>query len=183
MKTLISMMLLLFAGTAVAAEQQSLLLYINPHEYSQESYLGMKPYFSKWVANGPAAMAAAIKTLGPLFKNIDVCEGNKAADLIATISPQLSYNPVPDRYYAKLKVRFYTGDGKLLGSLKATGYRMAPINSMSSDADAQLAFENAMQDIAAQYAADTGLQAALQQAMQSDFTRMPCEMVGMIPGK
>lgn len=183
MKTLISMLALLLAGTAAAAEQQNLLLYINPHEYSQEAYLGMKPYFSKWVATGPSAMAAAQKTLAPLFKSVGICEGNKAADVIATISPQLYYNPVPDRYYAKVKVRFYTGDGKLLGSLNATGHRTAPINSAFSDADAQLAFENALQDIATQYPADATLQTGLHQAMQSDFTRMPCEMVGMIPGK
>jgi hypothetical protein len=183
MRTLISMIALLLAGTSVAAEQQSLLLYINPHEYSRESYLGMKPYFSKWVTTGPAAMAAARKTLGPLFKSIDVCEGNKAADVIATISPQLYYNPVPDRYYAKVKVRFYTGDGKLLNSFSASGYRTAPINSAFSDTDAQKAFEDAMHDIATQYGADNALQQSLQQAMQSDFTHMPCEMVGMIPGK
>jgi hypothetical protein len=183
MKTLVFAIGLLLAGTSVAAGPPSLLLYINPHEYTQETYIGMKPYFSKWVSKGPAAMAAARKGLTPLFKSVDVCEGNKAADVIATISPSLNYNPAPDRYYAKLKVRFYSGDGKLLGSLTANGYRTAPINSAFSDGDAQLAFEDAMHGIATQYTADAALQQNLQLAMQSDFTPMPCEMVGMIPGK
>lgn len=183
MKTWITLLGLIPAATAIAAEQQSLLLYINPHEYSRETNIGMKPYFSKWVVNGPAAVAAAEKALAPLFSSVGVCEGNKSADVIATISPQLNYNPVPGRYYAKVKVRFHGGDGRLLGSLQTTGRYDAPINSAFSDKDIQLAFEKAMQDVATRYGADIELQDNLRRAMQSDFTRMPCEMVGMIPGK
>lgn len=183
MRTWMALVGMLLAGTVSAVEPPSLLLYINPQEYGHEVNIGMKPYFSKWVARGPAVEAAARNALAPHFRNVEVCEGNKAADVIAAISPQLNYNPVSERYYAKVKVRFYTGDGKALDSLHATGYHVAPINSVFIDNDVRLAFEDAMQNIAGQYVADGTMQVNLHQAMQSDFTRMPCEMVGMIPGK
>jgi hypothetical protein len=173
---------LLFAGEAAAAEP-SLLLYINPQEYNHDVNIGLKPYYSRWVSRGPAAEAAARKTLGPHFQTVDVCEGNKTADVIVSISPRIEYNPAPQRYYARVKVRFYMGDGRVLGTLKATGHHEGWINSPFADDDVRLAFEDAMQNIAGQYAADSTIQANLHQAMQSDFTRTPCEMVGAIPGK
>jgi len=183
MKTWMTLIGLLLAGTATATEPPSLLLYMNPHEYGHEVNIGMKPYFSKWVARGAAVETAARKVLSSHFRDVDVCEGNKAADVIATISPHLNYNPAPGRYYARVKVRFYLGNGQLLGTLNATGHHDAPINSAFTDADVRLAFEQAMQDIAAQYVADATIQDNLQKNMQSEFTRMPCEMVGMIPDK
>ena len=183
MKVWTTLIGLLLATSATAAEPPSLLLYMNPHEYGNEVSIGMKPYFSKWVARGAAVEMAASKVLAAHFRQVGLCEGNKAADVIAAISPQLNYNPAPGRYYARVKVRFYMGNGQWLGSLKATGQHAAPINSAFTDDDVRQAFEQAMQDIAGQYVADATIQENLHKAMQSDFTRMPCEMVGMIPDK
>ncbi len=183
MRILMLMIWLLFMKSATAADQPSLLLYISPQEYKHEVSIGMKPYYSRWVARGPALEQAARKTLSAHFRNVDVCEGNKAGDVIATLSPQLSYNPAPGRYYAKVKVAFHTGDGRLLGTLKATGQRDASIVSSFIEEDVRLAYEDAMQHIAELYSADTAMQENLRQALQADFTHMPCEMVGMIPGK
>ena len=134
-------------------------------------------------AAGPALEAAERKTLAPHFSGVDMCEGNRAADVIATMRSSISYNPVPGRYNASVKVRFYSGDGKLLGKLHAHGQRDAAINSSFIDDDVRLAFEAAMQNIADKFTQDTALNQAIQASMQADPTHMPCSMVGLVPGK
>ncbi len=183
MKILIATLGLLMFEAASAADQPSLLLYINAKEYSHETNIGMKPYFSRWVARGPAVEAAALKTLTPHFKTVGVCENTQAADVIAWISPKLNYNPAPGRYYAGVKVHFYLGDGRLLGSVQATGEHDAPINSVFVDNDVRLAYEDAMQKIVTKFTADATLQQAMQTGLQTDFTRMPCAMVGVLSNR
>lgn len=183
MKILFAFSGLVLAGSAIAAEPPSLLIYINPQEYSHEVNLGLKPIINKWVARGPAAEAAALKKLAPHFKSVEVCEDNKTADVIATIKPYLSYSAVPGRYNTKVSVRFYKADGKFLGRIKTSGKHEASLNSVFADNDVRLAFEDAMQNMVDLYMADQKLQDAMQQVPQEGMTPMPCEMVGAIPSK
>jgi hypothetical protein len=183
MRVLFTFLGWVLAGSAVAAEPPSLLIYINPQEYSHEVKLGLQPIINKWVARGPATEAAALKVLAPHFKSVDVCEGNKAANVIASIKPYLSYSAAPERYNTKVSVRFYRTDGKLLGRIKTSGKHDASLNSVFVDNDVRLAFEDAMQNMVKLYTTDQKLQDAIHQAQQEDLTPMPCEMVGAIPAK
>lgn len=143
----------------------------------------MKPYFSHWVARGPAVEAAARKSLATHFSSIAMCQGNMAADVLAVIVPKIHYNPVPGRYKTKVTVVFLSGDGKPLGNLVASGQFDAPINSVYIEDDISRAFEDAMSGIAVQFASNSHLQQGVQQLMQGDMTRMPCEMATVLPAQ
>jgi hypothetical protein len=142
--------------------------------------VGYKGYFSAWIRRGPMLEKAAMDALKPHFGAIDMCDGNNTADVIVWLKPQLTYNPVSG-YYAKVSARFHLGDGKRLGGLKATGKRDSPMGSIYVEDHVQQAFDNAMQDIARQYAADGRLREAIRSAMSKDMTKAPCNVATMIP--
>lgn len=181
---LLLLTLLLSGGAASALAQDgtepSVLLYINPHEYSHEVHVGYRPYFSAWIRRGPMLEKAATEALKPNFSKLDLCEGSNTADVIVWLKPSLTYNPI-GRYYARVRANFYLGDGKHLGDLKATGKYDGTMGSSFVEEEVQQAYGNAMQDIARQYAADGKLREAIRSGLAKDITKMPCAMVSMIP--
>lgn len=182
-----SLMILLFSmmgfmTSAAAAETPapSLLIYINPQEYSHEVRLGYLPYFSAWVRRGPLVEKAAKSMLTPLFKDIALCEGSNAADLIVWLKPQLAYNPIGG-YSAKVVAQFHLGNGKHLGNLTGHGKYYRSMDSGHVEEHAQQAYNDAMQDIARQYPTDNNLLDAIRSGLAKDYTKAPCAMVSMVP--
>lgn len=180
MRRLLAFAGLLVAGSAIA-DPASLLIYINPHEYSHDVKLSMQPMLNKWVTRGPLLEAAAQKELAPHFSSVDMCEDNKTADVVASLKPYLSYSALPGTYNAKVSVRFYSADGKFLGRIKASGKQDGPLNTEFADKFTGQAFEDAMKHVAEMFSADQKLQDAIQNASKQDSKAMPCEMVGAIP--
>jgi len=170
------------AASALAQDrtEPSVLIYINPNEYSHEVHVGYRPYFSAWISRGPMLEKAATDALKPHFSEAGLCEGNNTADVIVWLKPSLTYNPI-GRYYARVRAKFYLGDGKHLGDLKATGKHDGAMGSSFVEEEVRQAYDNAMQDIARQYAADGKLHEAIRSSLAKDITKMPCAMVSMIP--
>jgi hypothetical protein len=175
---MIALLLPLWIGASQAQDPKpDLLFYIHPNEYRHEVRLGFVPYYIVWARKGPALEKAASMALQPHFGQIGMCEGGNSADAVVWLQPELTYSPPVATYYAEVTARFFRADGKPIGTLKATGTQRAEIGSLLVEQRVQLAFDKALQDIAAQYAAD----AKLQQAIVPDLNRTPCAMVALVP--
>ena len=175
---------LLAIGTArlgMAADKADALIYISPNEFSHEIRLGVPPYFSKWILNGPAVEAAAREALAPHFASVALCDGVSGADVLVWVKPNLSYNPGIKRYYAKLKVQFHLGSGKQFAVYKATGDQDGAIGSAYAEQQVQQAFNTAMVDIVQQYLADAAAQQLLGDAISKNQIKVPCALIGAIP--
>jgi hypothetical protein len=174
----IALLMLLWTGAVQAQETKpSLLLYISPSEYSHEVRLGFVPYYIVWARKGPALEQATRAALQPYFSEIGMCEGSNGADVVVWLQPYLNYSPPAATYYAEVKARFFRADGKPIGTLTAIGSQPGAFGSKLVEAQVQQAFDKAMQDIAAQFSANT----AMQQAIDPSLTRTPCAMVALVP--
>jgi hypothetical protein len=180
---LLVLLLLMPAGVALSDESRSpsLLVYINPGEYIYETHIGVPPYYSVWIMKGPILEMAAMKAIKPYFDHVGLCHGSDVSDVIVWLTPQLTYNPLVGRYYAQVRAQFHLGNAKHLATLKTTKHYDGFIGSSYSTNQVQLAFEDAMQDIMQQYAADARLQEAVHSAVLSGVVGAPCALVGMIP--
>jgi hypothetical protein len=168
-------------GQAMAEDQADALIYISPHEFSHEVRLGVPPYFSRWILNGPMVEAAAHDALAPHFSNVALCDGTSGADVLVWVKPQLTYNPGIRRYYAKIKAQFHLGSGKQIAVYKATGEQDGAIGSVYADQTVQQAYALAMKDIVSQYLADPAAQQAVAAAKSQHQTKAPCALIGAIP--
>lgn len=168
-------------GSAQAEGLPDALIYISPHEYTHEVRLGVPPYFSGWVMKGPVVEAAAREALGPLFSRVDLCDGSSGADVVVWVKPQLNYNPLVKRYYAKVKAQFHLGNGKQVGVYKAMGEQEGAIASVYADQQVRQAYDEAMRDIVRQFNADTAAQQAIADAHAANQTKSPCALIGAIP--
>ncbi|MCX7627795.1 MAG: hypothetical protein N2Z69_05200 [Methylophilaceae bacterium] len=175
--TVLLMTLGFVGGVQADAFKPDLLMYIHPDEYAHEVRLGIVPIYIIWARNGPALEAAARAALQPHFNSVGMCEGGNGADVVVWLRPQLTYNPNLETFYAKVSARFFRADGKPIGRLKATGTAHGFRGSRTIDAQVQQAYDDAMRQIAAQFAVD----AALRQAIEPGIARTPCAMVALIP--
>lgn len=180
MKRFIAALLLCLAAVhGVNAEERkaNLLMYISSNEYTHEVRLGLIPYYIVWARTGPALERAARSAFQGVFENVAMCEGSNGGDVIVWLQPQLTYSPPMGAFYAKVTARFFRADGKSIGVLQATGLNSAPIGAGLVEARVQVAFDRAMQSIAAQYTADTGLQGNIDRSLH----QAPCAMVALVP--
>lgn len=168
-------------GTLLAEDKPSLLIYQNPQEYAHEVRLGLLPYYSRWVVKGPAVSAAARQALADSFASIDICDGSSTADVLVWLRSSISYNPMPGLYYTKVTAQFHLGSGKYLGTLQGEGRQSGPLLSVYADDLVRMAFDAAMRDIAAQYAANAPMQQAVAAAQVGDDTKAPCALIGALP--
>lgn len=173
--------LLVPVGTSLAEDKPSLLIYQNPQEYTHEVRLGLLPYYSRWVVKGPAVRAAAQQALADSFASIGICDGGSTADVLVWLRASISYNPMPSLYYTQVTAQFHLGNGKYLGTLKGEGQQSGPLLSLYADDLVRKAFDAAMRDVAAQYAAHTTMQQAVADALASDGTKAPCAIIGAVP--
>lgn len=168
-------------NAAQAEDLPSALIYISPHEFSHEVRVGVPPYYSRWVLNGPALEAAAREALAPHFSGLALCDGVSGADVLLWVKPQLTYNAGVKRYYAKVKAQLHLGNGKQVAVYKAMGERDGEIGSVYADRSVQQAYGSAMQDIVRQYLADAATQQAIAQARAENVTKAPCALIGAVP--
>lgn len=178
---LIFTLLTLTVSSAMAEDKPTLLIYQSPQEYTHEVRIGMMPYYARWVLKGPSVNAAALAAFGPHFAEVGRCDGASGADVLVWLRPSINYNPVSHSYYAKVTGQFHLGNGKYLGTLKATAEQPGSIQTVYADQLVRKAFDTAMQDIARQYVADSALQQSVAEARAGDMTKAPCAIIGAIP--
>lgn len=180
MKSVIAALLLGLAGiNGVHAEEAKpdLLMIIEANEYEHEVRLGFVPHYIVWARKGPALEKAARQAFGPSFSDIGMCKSNEHADAVVWLQSQLSYNPMMMTYYAKVTARLYRSDGKLLETFTATGTSKDFYGSRLTETYVQTAYDRAMKDIAAQFAANS----AAQQGIDRTLPMAPCSLVTLIP--
>jgi hypothetical protein len=180
MKTMLAALLLGLASVhGVHAEEAKpdLLLIIEANEYEHEVRLGFVPHYIVWARKGPALEAAARQAFGPSFGDIGMCKSNENADAVVWLQSSLSYNPMMMTYYAKVTARLYRSDGRLLDSFSATGTSKDFYGSRLIETHVQAAYHQAMQDIAAQFAANT----TAQQGIDQTLPMSPCSLVTLVP--
>lgn len=182
MKAALALIILCLAGAARAEDKPSLLLYFG-QQTTQDVQVGYPPYYSVWVDRIDAAKSAAHKHLAAYFNTIDECKGVDVGDVIVKVKPQLSYNPGLGIFFAQVRMEFSLGDGRHIGTLKATGQEFSYIDSKYVQEVVRKAYDVAMQNIAQQYASDTQLQESIRAGMATDFKRTPCGMVGLVPSQ
>jgi len=169
---------LLFGMPARAEETKpSLVIYIAPQEYSHDVRLGIIPVYIIWARNGPPLEKAARASLQPYFSDIGLCQGSNSADAVVWLKPELRFSGLYASYSADVTAQFYTGDGKPIGTLKATGVQQSTIGTLMIKEHVQMAYDKAMREIAAKFAADT----RLQQAIPVSGPRSPCAMAPLVP--
>lgn len=180
MKPVIVALLLGLAGIhGVYAEEAKpdLLMIIGSSEYEHEVRLGFVPHYIVWARKGPALEHAARHAFGPHFGNIDMCTGNETADAVVWLQSHLSYNPMMTTYYAKVTARLYRSDGKMLETFTATGTARDFYGSRLIETHVQTAYDHALKDIAAQFAANT----AAQKGIDRTLPMSPCALVTLVP--
>lgn len=180
MKRFIAAILLCLAavhGANAEERKANLLMYISSSEYTHEVRLGLIPFYIVWTRTGPALEQAARNAFQGVFESVSMCEGNNGGDVIVWLQPQLTYSPPLGAFYAQVTARFFRADGKSIGVLQAAGINSAPIGAGLVEARVQVAFDRAMQSVAAQYAADAGLQAGIDHFLH----QAPCAMVALVP--
>jgi hypothetical protein len=180
MKSVIASILLGLAGIqAVHAEEAKpdLLMIIEANEYEHEVRLGFIPHYIVWARKGPALEKAARQAFGPSFSDIRMCKSNENADAVAWLQSNLSYNPMMMTYYAKVTARLYRSDGRLLETFVATGTARDFYGSRLIETHVQEAYNQAMKDIAAQFAANN----AAQQGIDRTLPMSPCSLVTLVP--
>lgn len=161
----------------------SLSIYIRPGDYNYEQRLGVIPYYAVWARSGPALEQSARRALTPLFGDVAFCEGNITSDVIVWLEPHLKYIAPTAAFSARVKARFYRGDGKKLGKITATGTQESPVGSRFSDEHIQQAYDKALLDIAAKLQADPAMLHSVSMPMGEDLTKSPCAVVGIFPEK
>lgn len=180
MKRVMAALLMCIAGTGVVLAQDAkpeALLYIRPVEYTHEVRLGLVPMFIVWARKGPALELAARRAFEGAFDRVGRCEGNNGADAIIWLESALSYNPTFTSYYAQVTARFFRADGKAIGVVKGSGKYYGAMGSTMIEHSVQGAYHQALQSIAAQYAAD----ASLQGKIDASLPRSPCALVALVP--
>lgn len=180
MKSVIAALLLGLAGiNGVHAEEAKpdLLLIIEANEYEHEVRLGFVPHYIVWARKGPALENATRQAFGPSFSDIGMCKSNENADAVVWLQSHLSYNPMMMTYYAKVTARLYRSDGKLLETFTATGTAKDFYGSRLIETHVQTAYDRAMQDIAAQFTANS----AAQQGIDRTLPMAPCSLVTLVP--
>lgn len=180
MKSVIAALLLGLAGiNGVHAEEAKpdLLMIIEANEYEHEVRLGFVPHYIVWARKGPALESAARQAFGPSFSDIGMCKSNENADAVIWLQSQLSYNPMMTTYYAKVTARLYRSDGKLLETFAATGTAQDFYGSRLIETHVQTAYDHALQDIAAQFTANS----AAQQGIDRTLPMAPCSLVTLVP--
>lgn len=180
MKSVIAALLLGLAGiNGVHAEEAKpdLLLIIEANEYEHEVRLGFVPHYIVWARKGPALENATRQAFGPSFSDIGMCKSNENADAVVWLQSHLSYNPMMMTYYAKVTARLYRSDGKLLETFTATGTAKDFYGSRLIETHVQTAYDHAMQDIAAQFTANS----AAQQGIDRTLPMAPCSLVTLVP--
>lgn len=180
MKSVIAALLLGLAGiNGVHAEEAKpdLLMIIEANEYEHEVRLGFVPHYIVWARKGPALENAARQAFGPSFSDIRMCKSNENADAVIWLQSYLSYNPMMMTYYAKVTARLYRSDGKLLETFTATGTSKDFYGSRLIETYVQAAYDRAMQDIAAQFMANS----AAQQGIDRTLPMSPCSLVTLVP--
>lgn len=180
MKSVIAALLLGLAGiNGVHAEEAKpdLLMIIEANEYEHEVRLGFVPHYIVWARKGPALENATRQAFGPSFSDIGMCKSNENADAVVWLQSHLSYNPMMMTYYAKVTARLYRSDGKLLETFTATGTAKDFYGSRLIETHVQTAYDHAMQDIAAQFTANS----AAQQGIDRTLPMAPCSLVTLVP--
>lgn len=180
MKSVIAALLLGLAGiNGVHAEEAKpdLLMIIEANEYEHEVRLGFVPHYIVWARKGPALENATRQAFGPSFSDIGMCKSNENADAVVWLQSHLSYNPMMMTYYAKVTARLYRSDGKLLETFTATGTAKDFYGSRLIESHVQTAYDHAMQDIAAQFTANS----AAQQGIDRTLPMAPCSLVTLVP--
>lgn len=179
MKSVIAALLLLAGISAVQAEEAKpeLSMIIAPREYTHEVRLGFVPYYVVWGRKGPALEQAARTAFGPKFGSIEMCETNETADAILWLQSDLSYNPMMMTYFAKVTATLYRADGKKIETFTATGTSKDFYGTRQIDSYIQTAYDRALTDIAAQFAAHP----TAEQAIDRTLPKSPCALVTLVP--
>lgn len=181
MKSVIAALLLgLSAVSAVHAEEAAkpdLLMIIAPKEYTHEVRLGFVPHYVVWGRKGPALEKAARNAFGPSFGNIGMCESSETADAILWLQSDLSYNPMMMTYYAKVTAALFRADGKKIETFTATGTAKDFYGSRLIETHIQSAYDHALKEIGAQFAANT----TAQQVIDRSLAKAPCALVTLVP--
>lgn len=180
MKSVLAALLLGIAGAgAVHAEEAKpdLLMIIGASEYEHEVRLGFIPHYVVWARKGPALEKAAREAFSRSFGNIGMCQSSEQADAVLWMQSNLSYNPMMMTYYAKVTASLFRADGKKIETFTATGTAKDFYGSRLIETHVQSAYDRALNDIAAQFAANP----VAGQAIDRTLPKAPCALVTMVP--
>lgn len=155
------------------------LMYISPQDYTHDIKL-WHFYYSYWFNQGSAIEPVALAALKPVFADIALCEGNKAADIVVWIKPRMFYNPHMTVYYGTVAANVYSGSGKFIASYKADVQHVGFLDVQPA-AQITVTYEAAMQQIISKMQADNAVLGLAARGLAADETAMPCSMVAILP--
>ncbi|HEY3326484.1 MAG TPA: hypothetical protein VGK14_04870 [Novimethylophilus sp.] len=176
--------LLMLLGLCIAsfaarsAPAGRVLVYISPQEYAHEIKL-WHFYYNYWFSQGRAIEPVALDALQPMFADIAMCDGNKAADVVVWIKPHMFYNPRMTVYYGTVVADVYSGSGKPVATYKADVQHNGYLDVLPA-AQINATYRAAMQEIVRQMQADNAMQALVSQGLPASETAMPCSMVTIL---
>jgi hypothetical protein len=182
MKKLIAACLLGLAGLHGAQADEALpdmLIAIGANEYTHDVRLGVLPFYVVWANRGRPLEKAAATAFHQRFQPIGLCDANENADAVLALSSHINFNPMVATYYATVDARLFSSDGKLVGRYHATGEDRGPIGARLVDDHVQRAYDNALQSIATQFAAD----AAAQKGIDRSLPKSPCGLMLLLPAQ
>lgn len=181
-KQLVSLLFLYSAMTSssssFADEQASMLLYIQPIEYTHGINL-WQPYRNYWINQGEFVEPIAIEKLRQSYTNISMCEGSQSGKALIWLQPNLFYNPQVQVFYGELTAKVYTGLGKLVGTYVGESKVHGFLN-IQADHWISKTYHVAMENLITKMHADTKLE-HLSTQTSTEATETPCSMVTLLP--